>query len=84
MKINTLFDQWRYVARDLTNDGIIFRNLIQGKAIATAYQQINYELMNQIAKTANGSESLKYFYKLTMLFSAKRSSRTDINNFKNE
>jgi hypothetical protein len=84
MKIIMLFDKWRYVAIDLTNDGIICRNLIQGKAIATAYQQKNYVLINQIVKTASGLESLKYFYKLIMLFSTKRYLRTDIHNFKNE
>jgi hypothetical protein len=52
MKIITLFDKCRYIAKDSTNDGIICRNLIQVKAIATAYQKRNYELMNQIAKTA--------------------------------
>jgi hypothetical protein len=71
VKIITLFDKWKYVINDHSDDGTKCRNLIQGKAFITAYKQRNYELMQQITIRACNNESQKYFYKFTALFSAK-------------
>jgi hypothetical protein len=45
------------------------------KAIAVAYEQRNYELINQIARIACNTESLKYFYKLVLIFSRNRNTQ---------
>jgi hypothetical protein len=82
IKVITLFDKWKYIINDHPDDGTKCRNLIQGKAIITAYEQRNYELMHRIAIKACNNESQKYFYKLTASFSAKRYIRSDIANLK--
>jgi hypothetical protein len=61
VKIITLIDKWKYIVRDNSDDGRRCINLIQGKAIATAYEQRNYGLMHQIAIRASNTEPQNYF-----------------------
>jgi hypothetical protein len=57
VKIITLPDKWKFVYSDKSNDDTTCRNLIQGKAIAIAYEHRNYELIYQIARSACNTES---------------------------
>jgi hypothetical protein len=64
--------------------GTYCRNIIQGKAIAVAYEQRNYALMNQIARIACNSESIIYFYRLVIIFSANRHTQKCSDKFRED
>jgi hypothetical protein len=49
-----------------------------------ANEQRNYDLIHQIGERASNTESQINFYKLARIFSAKRLSRDQIDNFRNE